>query len=37
MISLFKEVINNYNVDGVQGDDRLPALPSISGYQPYTI
>jgi uncharacterized lipoprotein YddW (UPF0748 family) len=37
MLSLIKEVINNYQVDGVQGDDRLPALPSIAGYEPYTI
>jgi uncharacterized lipoprotein YddW (UPF0748 family) len=36
MISLFKEVITNYNVDGVQGDDRLPALPSTAGYEVYT-
>ncbi len=36
MISLFKEVITNYNVDGVQGDDRLPALPSTAGYDAYT-
>lgn len=36
MISLFKEVITNYDVDGVQGDDRLPALPSTAGYDTYT-
>ncbi len=36
MISLFKEVITNYNIDGVQGDDRLPALPSTAGYETYT-
>jgi uncharacterized lipoprotein YddW (UPF0748 family) len=36
MISLFKEVVSNYDVDGVQGDDRLPACPSISGYDAYT-
>jgi uncharacterized lipoprotein YddW (UPF0748 family) len=36
MISLFKEVTTNYNVDGVQGDDRLPAVPSSSGYDSYT-
>ena len=36
MISLFKEVTTNYNVDGVQGDDRLPAVPSESGYDTYT-
>jgi uncharacterized lipoprotein YddW (UPF0748 family) len=36
MISLFKEVTTNYNVDGVQGDDRLPAVPSTAGYDSYT-
>jgi uncharacterized lipoprotein YddW (UPF0748 family) len=37
MLSLIKEVVSKYNVDGVQGDDRLPALPSTAGYEPYTI
>lgn len=37
MIDLFKEVVSNYDVDGVQGDDRLPALPSSAGYDDYTI
>lgn len=37
MISLFKEVVINYNIDGVQGDDRLPALPSTAGYDAYTV
>jgi len=37
MVDLFKEVINNYDVDGVQGDDRLPAMPSSSGYDAYTV
>ena len=36
MINLFKEVTTNYDVDGVQGDDRLPALPSTAGYDTYT-
>jgi uncharacterized lipoprotein YddW (UPF0748 family) len=36
MISLFKEVTTNYDIDGVQGDDRLPAVPSSSGYDSYT-
>lgn len=36
MISLIKEVVTNYNIDGVQGDDRLPACPSSSGYDTYT-
>ena len=37
MVDLFKEVINNYDVDGVQGDDRLPAMPSTGGYDAYTV
>lgn len=37
MISLFREVVTNYNVDGVQGDDRLPAMPSSGGYDSYTV
>ena len=37
MIDLFKEVVSKYEVDGVQGDDRLPALPSSAGYDDYTI
>jgi uncharacterized lipoprotein YddW (UPF0748 family) len=36
MISLIKEVVGRYDVDGVQGDDRLPACPSSSGYDSYT-
>ena len=34
---LVMEVVRNYNVDGVQGDDRLPAMPSEGGYDPYTL
>lgn len=37
LMSLIKEVVNNYNVDGIQGDDRLPALPSSAGYDDYTV
>ena len=38
MIDLFKEVITTHpNLDGVQGDDRLPAMPSSSGYDSYTV
>ena len=37
MINLFKEVLTNYDVDGVQGDDRLPAMPSTGGYDTYTV
>jgi len=35
--SLITEVILNYNIDGIQGDDRLPAVPSESGYDKYTV
>lgn len=37
MIDLFKEVITKYDIDGVQGDDRLPAMPSTGGYDAYTV
>ena len=37
LVDLFKEVAINYDVDGVQGDDRLPALPSSAGYDDYTV
>lgn len=33
---LILEVVDNYDVDGIQGDDRLPALPSLAGYSDYT-
>jgi uncharacterized lipoprotein YddW (UPF0748 family) len=35
--SLVFEVAKKYDVDGVQGDDRLPALPSNGGYDAYTV
>ena len=37
LMNLMKEVTTNYDVDGIQGDDRLPALPSTGGYDDYTI
>lgn len=37
MIDLVMEVIHNYDVDGIQGDDRLPAMPSLAGYDEYTV
>lgn len=37
MIALIQEVANNYEVDGIQGDDRLPALPSLAGYDSLTL
>lgn len=36
MIDLFREVVTKYDIDGVQGDDRLPAVPSTAGYDAYT-
>ncbi|MBX3728579.1 MAG: family 10 glycosylhydrolase [Candidatus Sumerlaeia bacterium] len=36
MLSLVLEVARKYKVDGVQGDDRLPAMPSLAGYDERT-
>ncbi len=37
ILSLILEVVNNYDIDGIQGDDRLPALPSEGGYDKATV
>ncbi len=37
MKNLIVEVVKNYDLDGIQGDDRLPALPSNGGYDEYTV
>lgn len=37
MLSLVLEVARNYVVDGIQGDDRLPAMPTEGGYNPEVI
>ncbi len=37
MTSLVMEVINNYDVDGIQFDDRLPAMPVEGGYDSVTV
>ncbi|MBI9071050.1 MAG: family 10 glycosylhydrolase [Melioribacteraceae bacterium] len=37
ILSIICEVVENYNVDGIQGDDRLPAMPSEAGYDDYTV
>lgn len=37
MLSLILEVIRNYDIDGIQGDDRMPALPVEGGYDDYTV
>lgn len=36
MLSLILEVVKNYDIDGIQGDDRLPAMPSEAGYDELT-
>lgn len=36
MLDLILEVINKYDVDGIQGDDRLPAMPFTGGYDTET-
>ncbi len=37
MNDLVLEVVTNYpDIDGIQGDDRLPAMPSEGGYDAYT-
>jgi uncharacterized lipoprotein YddW (UPF0748 family) len=37
MLNLILEVVQNYDVDGIQGDDRLPALPCEGGYDRTTL
>jgi len=37
MQELILEVVKNYDVDGIQGDDRLPAMPAEGGYDDYTL
>ena len=34
--SINMEVVANYDIDGIQGDDRLPALPAKAGYSDFT-
>jgi uncharacterized lipoprotein YddW (UPF0748 family) len=37
MKKLVLEVVHKYNIDGVQGDDRLPAMPAEGGYDSVSI
>ncbi|MCY3001528.1 MAG: family 10 glycosylhydrolase [Planctomycetota bacterium] len=37
MSELVLEVCRKYDIDGVQGDDRLPALPCEAGYNPEVV
>ena len=36
LLALILEVVNGYEIDGIQGDDRLPAQPVEGGYSEYT-
>ena len=36
MMSLLMEVVNKYDITGIQGDDRLPAMPTEAGYDTMT-
>ncbi len=36
MKELIVEVIDKYEFDGIQGDDRMPAMPAEGGYDDYT-
>jgi len=37
ILSLILEVVRKYDIDGIQGDDRMPALPSEGGYDRQTV
>jgi uncharacterized lipoprotein YddW (UPF0748 family)/predicted DNA-binding WGR domain protein len=37
LVRLVLEVVRNYDIAGIQGDDRLPALPSEGGYDEITV
>ncbi|MCU7495682.1 MAG: family 10 glycosylhydrolase [Ignavibacteria bacterium] len=37
LLSIITEVVKNYDVDGIQGDDRLPSMPVEAGYDDYTV
>ena len=34
---LIEEIVLRYDIDGIQGDDRLPAMPSEGGYESETV
>jgi uncharacterized lipoprotein YddW (UPF0748 family) len=37
MTELVMEVVNGYDIDGIQGDDRMPAMPTEGGYDSATV
>ena len=36
LLKLISEVVEKYDIDGIQGDDRLPAMPSEGGYDEFS-
>lgn len=37
ILAIIKEFVSKYDADGIQGDDRLPAMPVEAGYDAFTI
>lgn len=37
MLDIVMEAVRNYNIDGIQGDDRMPAMPRNAGYDTTTV
>lgn len=37
MIDLITSLGTTHEIDGIQGDDRLPAMPSLAGYDEHTV
>lgn len=38
MLDLLDTLLISYpEIDGIQGDDRMPSLPSVAGYDNYTL
>jgi uncharacterized lipoprotein YddW (UPF0748 family) len=37
MMSMIMEVVEKYDITGIQGDDRLPAMPTEAGYDTMTV
>lgn len=37
MLDMVMEAVKNYDIDGIQGDDRMPAMPRNAGYDTTTV
>lgn len=37
MLDMVMEAVRNYDIDGIQGDDRMPAMPRNAGYDTTTV